>query len=106
MVYWLASSLTKTLRVSSNFIESFIHITLCYITERIAEYISKKKGMTGEWCDVIASKLIQQNFTNKFEFHGVPNSYGLEPHQSKKLIKLLNTGKMSFSLVYFVEAVF
>ena len=34
-------------------------------------------------------KLDKQTFTSKFESHGEPYSYGLMPHLSKKLCKVL-----------------
>ena len=40
-------------------------------------------------CGVMVSKLDYQTFTNVFESHWVPHSYGLVSHLSKKLRKLL-----------------
>ena len=38
---------------------------------------------------VIVSKLDEQTYTSEFESYWVPHSYGLVPHLSKKLCKLL-----------------
>ena len=37
----------------------------------------------------MVSKLDEQNFTSEFEPHWMPHSYGLVPHLTKKLSKLL-----------------
>ena len=46
----------------------------------------KRKGTSG---GVTVSKLEKQTYTSEFESHWVPHSFGLVPHRSKGLCKLL-----------------
>ena len=59
---------------------------------KINPEISKKESVTIDYPGqkdtsggIMVSKLDQQTFTSEFEFHWVPYSFGLVPHQNKKL---------------------
>ena len=49
-------------------------------------------GFLGIPGNVRVSKQDKQTYTSEFEFQWVPHSFGLMPHRSKKLPKLLNVG--------------
>ena len=49
-------------------------------------YLGCIKGTSG---GVTVSKLDKQTYTSEFETYWVPHSFGLVPHQSKELCKLL-----------------